>query len=51
MRALADDDKLVAERQQFPLGLNIWYVMQVVCVNDDDDDDDNTLLKSRLIQG
>ena len=32
MRTLADD-KLVAERQQFPLGLNIWYFIQVVGVD------------------
>jgi hypothetical protein len=54
LRTVADDNKLVAERQQFPLGLNTWYVIQVAGVNDDDDDDDdnnNTLLKGRVIQG
>jgi len=55
LRTVADDNKLVAERQQFPLGLNNWYVIQVVRVNDDDNDDNNnnnnTLLKRRVIQG
>jgi hypothetical protein len=49
LRSVADDNKLVAERQHFPLGLNIWYVIQVAGVNGDDDDDNNnnTLLKGR----
>ena len=37
MRTVAEDDNLVAERQQFPLGLNVWYVIQVAGVNDGDD--------------
>jgi hypothetical protein len=40
----------VAERQQFPLGLNIWYVIQVVGVNNNNNNN-NTLLKRRVIQG
>jgi hypothetical protein len=31
----------VTERQQIPLDFNIWYVIQVVGVNDDDDDNNN----------
>jgi len=53
LHTLADDNKLVTERQQFPLGLNIWYVIQVVGVNYDNNNNNNniTLVKSRVPQG